>query len=110
MTRKTPQTVAASILRNALYLRDGKNCHYCGIPEDEVLLIWPTQFYGKNNRGRKLEISRLNPELEYEIDNCVLACTICNVSKSDKFTPEEFVKVGETIREIWQARKEKQPL
>jgi hypothetical protein len=30
---------------------------------------------------------------------------VCNNAKSDKFTYEEFKRVGDVIKEIWQQRK-----
>jgi 5-methylcytosine-specific restriction endonuclease McrA len=92
-------------LRSELYKRDGRLCHYCGIQEDEFCQIWGGSFYGGFKRGQKLEVDRKVNNLGYNIDNCVLACAICNMAKSDKFTYDEFRKVGETIRTIWQNRK-----
>lgn len=43
----------------------------------------------------------------YDIENCVLACAVCNNAKSDKFTYEEFKRLGDVIKEIWQQRKAK---
>lgn len=93
-------------LRNQLYKRDGKKCHYCRIEEDEFCKIWGDTFYGGIKRGRKLEIDRKDNVSEYNMTNCVLACAICNMAKSDKFTYEEFLRVGEVIKEVWQKRKE----
>jgi len=92
-------------LRNELYERDGRRCHYCGIPEDEFYQIWGGPFYGGFKRGQRLEVDRKVNSLEYDIKNCVLACAICNMAKSDKFAYDEFRKVGEVISEIWQNRK-----
>jgi len=98
-------------LRNQLYKRDGRHCHYCGIKEKDFLEIWK-KFYGRPYRGRRLEIDRkgnnvIENKREYTPENCVLACALCNMAKSDKFTEEEFKRVGEVIREIWQERKAK---
>ena len=41
----------------------------------------------------------------YTVEDCALSCPICNNAKSDKFTYEEFKKVGEVIREVWLLRK-----
>ncbi|MDO9334570.1 MAG: HNH endonuclease [Dehalococcoidales bacterium] len=90
-------------LRNELYMKDGRKCHYCGIEENDFLSLWGN-FYGGNKRGRVLEVDRKNNERGYEIENCVLACAVCNNAKSDKFTYGEFKKVGTTIRKIWEAR------
>ena len=91
-------------LRLQLYGRDEKKCHYCGIAESDFTAIWG-EFYGGKKRGPKLEIDRRDNTLGYDIENCVLACAVCNCAKSDKFTYEEFKRVGKTIREIWQQRK-----
>ena len=92
-------------LKNDLSNRHGRNCHYCGLPEDDFRKVWGGPFYGGFKRGRVLEIDRTVNSIGYEIDNCVLACAICNMSKSDKFSHDEFIKVGAVIREIWQSRK-----
>jgi len=90
-------------LRNKLYERDGRKCHYCRIEELDFTKLWG-KFYGGKKR-EKLEIDRKDNRPEYDIEYCVLACPICNNAKSDKFTYEEFRKVGNVIREIWQERK-----
>jgi len=92
-------------LRSELYKRDGKQCHYCGIPEDEFYQIWSGPFYGGFKRGHRLEIDRKTNSLGYDIKNCVLACSICNMAKSDKFSYDEFRQLGQVIRRIWQNRK-----
>src|SRR3989304_525829 len=79
-----------------------KKCHYCGIPENNFIEIWG-EFYG-GRRGHRLEIERKDNNSNYIKGNCVLACAICNCAKTDKFTHKEFLKVGEVIRKIWEAR------
>jgi len=91
-------------LRNKLYKRDGRQCHYCGIEEGDFILIWG-KFYGGEKRGKGLEVHRKDNEKGYNEGNCVLTCPVCNNAKSDKFTYEEFKKVGDVIKEIWQQRK-----
>ena len=90
-------------LRDKLYKRDGKRCHYCRIKEGDFILIWGP-FYGGKTRGKRLEIDRKDSQKGYTEENCVLACPLCNNAKSDKFTDEEFRKLGRVIREIWQKR------
>lgn len=92
-------------LRNKLYERDGTKCHYCEIEEAEFCGIWGDTFYGGIKRGRKLEIDRIDNDGEYSLDNCVLACALCNMAKSDKFTYEEFKGIGVAIEKIWRTRK-----
>lgn len=90
-------------LRNRLYMRDGRKCYYCGIKEEDFIRIW-RKFYGGKTRGKKLEVDRRDNEKGYTLKNCVLACSICNNAKSDKFTDEEFRKVGKSIKQIWLSR------
>ena len=90
-------------LRDKLYKRDGRKCHYCRIKEESFIWIWGP-FYGGKIRGKKLEIDRKDNQKGYSEENCVLACAICNNAKSDKFTYEEFKRVGRVIREIWLKR------
>ena len=90
-------------LRDKLYERDGNNCYYCGIKEEDFFRIWG-KFYGGKTRGQKLEVDRRDNKKEYTLENCVLACSICNNAKSDKFTDKEFKKVGKSIKQIWLLR------
>jgi 5-methylcytosine-specific restriction endonuclease McrA len=90
-------------LRNQLYEKYGRKCYYCGIEEERFYEVWG-RFYGGRKRGARLEIDRKNNDYTYHLDNCVLACAICNNAKSDKFTYEEFKRVGEVIKVIWRDR------
>ena len=57
--------------------------------------------------GQQQEVDRIDNRRGYDIENCVLACAVCNNAKSDKFTYEEFKRLGDVIKEIWQQRKAK---
>jgi 5-methylcytosine-specific restriction endonuclease McrA len=92
-------------LRTLLYERDGTKCHYCGIEQEDFPRIWGDTFYGGIRRGRVLEIDRKNNNQDYSLGNSVLACALCNMAKSDKLEYEEFKKVGDVIRQIWQQKK-----
>ena len=90
-------------LRNKLYKRHAKHgryCHYCGIKEDEFTNIWGEYFYGGIKRGRILEIDCKDNRRGYDDTNCVLACALCNMAKSDKFTEKEFKRVDELTIQI----------
>ena len=91
-------------LRNQLYERDGTKCHYCSIEEKNFTKVWGETFYGGIKRGRILEIDRIDSNLGYFIENCFLACALCNMAKSDKLDYEEFNRVGKVIKEIWQRK------
>jgi len=91
-------------LRLKLYKRDGRKCHYCGIKEGDFTRIWG-KFYGGKTRGKKLEIDHKDNNKGYSEENCVLACPVCNNAKSDKFTYQEFKRVGRAIKGVWLLRK-----
>jgi len=93
-------------LRKKLRDRDGGECHYCNIEEEDVRLIWG-EIYGGIKRGGILEVDRKNNSQGHTPQNCVLACAVCNIAKSDIFTYEEFKRVGAVIKEIWQQRIER---
>lgn len=87
-------------------LLDQEECAYCRLTEKEIrVLAKGKQLHKKVERGWKLEIDRLNSNLEYKPDNCVMACYWCNNAKTDEFTAEEFMEVGNAIRKIWDKRK-----
>lgn len=83
-----------------------QKCHYCEISESEIKQLWNKYpQLTKRNRGRKLEIERLDPELPYsEISNLVYACYWCNNAKTDTFTKDEFIIVGKAIKGVWKNR------
>lgn len=91
-------------VKDKLYKRDGKKCHYCEIKEEDFVRIWGA-FYGGRSRGYKLELNRKDSKKGYGEENCVLACPVCTNAKSDKFSYEEFRKVGKIIKGIWISRK-----
>jgi len=93
-------------LRDALYdKKDGHKCDYCGIEEKDFIPLWGV-FY--TTRGFRLEVEHKdNDRRGYTLENCVLACPICNNAKSNKFSYEEFKRVGDVIKEIWQQKARK---
>ena len=88
-------------IRKHLIARYGNKCHYCNMPEKEFMNIWG-KFY--KTRGKRLEVDRKDNNKGYTLENCCLACAICNNAKSNKFTEAEFMKVGRVIKKIWQKR------
>ena len=66
-------------------------CHYCDAP-----LIWEP--FNKVN-GHKLD--RKDNSLGYSKENCVVCCSFCNRAKSNIFTYEQFLQIGDLIRS-WQ--------
>ena len=86
-------------------LLQSNTCAYCKITTDEIIqLADRKQLHKKNYRGWTLEIDRLDSNLEYKKENCVMACYWCNNAKTDEFTGEEFMSIGSEIRKIWNKR------
>ena len=50
------------------------------------------------------ENNNIDNKPEYTRENCVLACALCNMAKSNIFASEEFQRVGKVIEQIWQQR------
>ena len=87
-----------------------KKCLYCGITEPELEKLFNIEsekglLLTKRKRGKKLELDRKVPDAKYtDLNNIVYACYWCNNAKTDTFTEEEFLKVGEIIGQIWKKR------
>lgn len=67
-----------------------QSCYYCGVK--------PYQKYSSSNNGDYIYngIDRLNPQIGYEINNCVTACGDCNFAKQS-LTHDEFLNLVERI-------------
>ena len=92
------------------YLSHEKKCFYCDITEQLLKqLLDSGRLTTKRiaTRGKKLELDRKQPDLEYDnFENLVFACYWCNNAKTDTFTEEEFIKVGQVFKTIWKRRLE----
>jgi hypothetical protein len=75
------------------------DCHYCG-----DLLEWKPH-KDPGTTSFRYFLDRKDSNIGYELDNLVTCCTLCNLTKSDKFTYEEFIKIGQVIRNIKEDRK-----
>lgn len=88
-----------------LKMLEKDKCAYCDISIEEIKqLATNKKIFKKNERGWVLEIDRINSNIEYSKDNCVMACYWCNNAKTDEFTYDEFIKIGKSIKEVWKKR------
>lgn len=87
-------------------LIEKQTCHYCGISEEKIEELLSKHKISKKKvtRGWTLEIDRKEPNLEYTFTNCVRCCYWCNSAKTDEFNEEEFIPIGDAIRNIWHER------
>jgi 5-methylcytosine-specific restriction endonuclease McrA len=81
-------------------------CTYCKITDKDIeLLDNKGMIFTKRSRGFAMEIDRIEPNLEYTSDNCVLACYWCNNAKTDEFSSDEFSEhIGPGIQSVWKKR------
>lgn len=59
-----------------------------------------TRHFRKGRRGKNFEVDRKDNSRQYSPDNCVLACYPCNNAKSDVFSYQEFLEIGEVINRV----------
>lgn len=67
-------------------------CHYC-----DATIEWAPHATRQRN-GCFYYLDRKDNALGYTKANCVVCCTRCNWSKSDRFTYEQWLLIGEIIR------------
>lgn len=68
-----------------------KLCEYCGID------VHSNKKYRGHN-SKRLTIDRMDSNKGYSMDNIVLACAICNTTKSNVLTYEQMKIVGKMIK------------
>ncbi len=79
-------------------------CCYCGVHKD---VANNSKIFNdsKRGRGKVLEVERVvtNPieKNVYSVDNCRLACHICNNAKSDFLSPKDFKPIAKGISDFW---------
>ena len=67
-------------------LAQNKYCHYCG----EII-----EWLGKSNA---YYLDRKDNNVGYSFDNCVVCCSRCNMAKGNRFTYQEWLEIGNTIK------------
>lgn len=80
------------------YNNEPKVCAYCGLSENQMSEV--NDFY--NSKGRQLSVDAKDNNLGYIKGNLVLACHRCNGIKSDFFSYEEMLEIGQKyVRPKW---------
>lgn len=70
-----------------------RNCHYCG-----ARVFWTKFNIGKPENGAAYNLDRKDNNLPYSFPNLVVCCKCCNLSKGNRFTYDEWRKIGSLIR------------
>ena len=69
-------------------------CHYCEAP-----IVWaPFASNRSVHQSSAYNLDRKDTQAHYTKDNVVVCCWRCNFSKADRFTYEEWSKIGAVIR------------
>lgn len=68
------------------------DCQYCG-----ALVEW-TKHFATTRESSRYNLDRKNNKKGYRANNLVVCCKSCNFTKGDRFTYEQFLKIGEVIR------------
>lgn len=74
-------------------------CFYCG-----SAIHWHKYINARVTGSVGYHLDRKDPNGEYSADNCVPCCTLCNFTKANRFSFEEFKLVGEAIRKVLDGR------
>lgn len=93
-THGSPQTKPFKISKIDFvewYNKQEKTCIYCGIREEEIGTL--IDFF--NDKTRRLTVDCKDNDLGYINGNLILACHKCNFIKSNIFTHEEMLEIGE---------------
>lgn len=80
-----------------------RRCRYCGV---DAATLYALDVPNPRN-GRRLEtigVDRVDNDLPYSLENIVPCCALCNQVKSQLLTYEEMVKLGPSLRALWDAR------
>jgi hypothetical protein len=62
------------------------NCHYC-----HAEIVW-------DKRRKAYHLDRVDNAKGYEFSNCVVCCTKCNLSKSNRYSYDEWFSMNECFR------------
>jgi hypothetical protein len=69
-------------------------CHYCG----DVIPWRPYGTVKGSYKSRAYFLDRKDHNDGYNKSNCVVCCTRCNITRSNRFTYEQFVQIGALIK------------
>jgi hypothetical protein len=74
-------------------ITESKTCHYCDEP-----LIWNALSHKGCGANNRTNLDRKDSSIGYRKDNLVPCCPKCNCGKSNRFTYEQWVEIGQLIK------------
>jgi len=72
------------------YKSQEKKCGYCGTSENTLKKLFESKKLTSKKFTATLHIERRNPNGEYNEENCMLACSLCNNAKSDLINEDNY--------------------
>lgn len=76
-----------------------EKCFYC-----KSQIEWQDHASSDKASSSGYNIDRKDSEKGYSKENCVVCCKICNWSKNNLFTHEEFIEIGKAIKLVLSRR------
>jgi len=74
------------------YKSQKKECGYCGTSAGTLKILFENDKLISKKFTETLHIERKNPNELYNTENCMLACSLCNNSKSDLISEKNYRK------------------
>jgi hypothetical protein len=76
-----------------------QNCTYC----DDIVKWSP--HYSNKSLSTAYNLDRRDSNLGYTMNNCVVCCPLCNMTKGNRFSFEEFMLLSDGLKQIQSLRK-----
>ena len=83
---KITKRIVSLTLEDYLEFAKSNECHDCG------------EFIDWFSKSSAYYLDRKDNSVDYTKENCVVCCTRCNMAKGNRFTYEEWAKIGAVIR------------
>tara|TARA_R110000822_G_scaffold75025_3_gene180301 strand:- start:3553 stop:4068 length:516 start_codon:yes stop_codon:yes gene_type:complete len=77
------------------YKEQIKLCCYCGNTNETIIKYLSKTGEKINLQQNRLHIERIDSQKGYIFDNMTLACSICNIHKSDIISHEDFKEIAQ---------------
>lgn len=74
------------------YLKEEDKCYYCGITSIQLKHLFDSGKLNSTKFNETLHIEQIDAKAGYNPKNCRLACSLCNNTKSDLISKENYKK------------------
>lgn len=76
-------------------------CAYCGVTEKQCREFLQKHTKRVQTRSQHLEVEKVDSDKDYKEENCCLICYVCNNTKSDFMSLEQFQPIAKEINNFW---------